>query len=1338
MSSITIDSVNYSLSGTDATIIGYDLPPDLWNLVISSTITYLGIIYNVIGISDNAFNSCTNLISITFPDSVKSIGNSAFVDCTGLKNITLPITISSIGDTVFQGCSTLKRLFFNASVTTISNNAFKNCFSLKTVIISSPITSIGANAFNSCTSLVNISFIPTSVTSIGNYAFADCTGLIDVTIPNSIKTIGNYVFQGCTSLINIVIQTYISQINMVFFEVDNSNTSYTFDYIGDIPENACKGRLGITSVIITDKIKNQGNYAFSNCTSLETLTIYSSVISQNKNAFSGCTSLKNLVIKSYLSTLDNIFGVLNNSISSYTFDYNGDIPAYICGRGRPEIKSVIIGDKIAYIGEHAFEDCVSLERIVIPSNITDIGDHAFSGCTSLIYIEINAFIKNLGIAFFGIDNPGTSWILDYAGRFEGNFSTKLISGIKLGNRITSIYGLFQYCPNLKDIVIPNSVTSIYGGAFYSCPSLTSITIPASVTSIGDYAFQLTGLTNIVIKTYLSNFRNVFYGLNNPNSSWTFDYNGAIPDSALEGANATSITIGNGITTIGQSSFQGCTGLTDIYIPNSVKNINKYAFYYCIGLKNVVIPFYVKNIDDYAFLDCTELTTVTIYSPNINISDNAFQGCNKLKNIIKPPIFQSNGILYEISENNVNIIGYDSESAPSSWDLIIPYSVTSIGNTYTVMSVNDSAFKGCTNLVRITIPSYITSIGKNVFSDCTNLIDINIQSNLSNLVDIFSGLNNPNMSWTFNYNGNIPDSICNGRTGLTSVKIFGEISSIGANAFSDCNFLKNIIISSSSVTSIGDYAFSGCSILGNIILTQDIPTLGNNIFLNSPARFKISSSFTIPNQVLSDITYTIIDPIKPLNSTSNWVYTSSNTDIATIEGNIITFVKTGIVVVIAILESDNFYTQLKLKTPFTIVEGDTASTFTYTDPLLVNSTILNILNETETITISPEILTPEILAATNPTEGTKEEKMANRDNIISNVFETFDNISQITAPVETFYLPPEIDTANVTDINLFNTATSSEDEPVIFDFGDFVFFDIIFCLLDNPGESVNYYGTGDNSNYSVAITKNMDGTFDVLKKNGDEIVEYLTASSGDSFDYAGLTIIIGSVTAQLNGVPTNNIDNTGNTGNITVSPICFPAGTPVFTDQGITAIEKINVNNHTIRGNKIVAITKTVTIEDKIVCIEKDALGTNIPYQKTCMSRNHKLLYNKQMIKAKDLVGKINGIHYIKYSGEILYNVLMETHNKMIINNLIVETLDPKNSVARLYTGSRTKNKNVHINMQNNGNSLFENCNISMQTKKINRQAIKFKNLSSISFNSYNSELNNKYEEKRKNEYRFLR
>ena len=157
--------------------------------------------------------------------------------------------------------------------------------------------------------------------------------------------------------------------------------------------------------------------------------------------------------------------------------------------------------------------------------------------------------------------------------------------------------------------------------------------------------------------------------------------------------------------------------------------------------------------------------------------------------------------------------------------------------------------------------------------------------------------------------------------------------------------------------------------------------------------------------------------------------------------------------------------------------------------------------------------------------------------------------------------------------------------------------------------------------------------------------------------------------------------------IPVVPICFPAGTPVQTDQGSLAIEKINSNKNTIRGKKIVAITKTVTIEDKIICIEKDALGPNIPSQKTFISRNHKLFYNKQMVKAKHLVGKVEGVYNKKYNGEILYNILLETHEKMMINNLIVETLDPSSIVAQLYNNSLTEteryNAIVNINQYAN-------------------------------------------------------
>jgi hypothetical protein len=150
----------------------------------------------------------------------------------------------------------------------------------------------------------------------------------------------------------------------------------------------------------------------------------------------------------------------------------------------------------------------------------------------------------------------------------------------------------------------------------------------------------------------------------------------------------------------------------------------------------------------------------------------------------------------------------------------------------------------------------------------------------------------------------------------------------------------------------------------------------------------------------------------------------------------------------------------------------------------------------------------------------------------------------------------------------------------------------------------------------------------------------------------------------------------------IIPICFPAGTPIVTDQGSIPIEKINVAKHTIRGKKIVAITKTVTIEDNIVCIKKDALGTNIPSQKTLISRNHKLFFNKQMVKAKHLIGQVDGVYNKKYNSEVLYNVLLETHEKMMVNNLIVETLNPTNVVAQLYNGTLTveERNNAIINI----------------------------------------------------------
>jgi len=139
-----------------------------------------------------------------------------------------------------------------------------------------------------------------------------------------------------------------------------------------------------------------------------------------------------------------------------------------------------------------------------------------------------------------------------------------------------------------------------------------------------------------------------------------------------------------------------------------------------------------------------------------------------------------------------------------------------------------------------------------------------------------------------------------------------------------------------------------------------------------------------------------------------------------------------------------------------------------------------------------------------------------------------------------------------------------------------------------------------------------------------------------------------------------------------APICFVAGTPVKTDQGLIEIEKINPKKHTIRNKKIVAITQTICPQKLLVCIEKDALGPNVPSQKTITTKDHQIFFNKQMIEPRKLVGQLEGVRYIKNKGEILYNVLMEQHDKMIVNNMITETLHPDNLVAKLHTGKFTQ------------------------------------------------------------------
>jgi len=130
----------------------------------------------------------------------------------------------------------------------------------------------------------------------------------------------------------------------------------------------------------------------------------------------------------------------------------------------------------------------------------------------------------------------------------------------------------------------------------------------------------------------------------------------------------------------------------------------------------------------------------------------------------------------------------------------------------------------------------------------------------------------------------------------------------------------------------------------------------------------------------------------------------------------------------------------------------------------------------------------------------------------------------------------------------------------------------------------------------------------------------------------------------------------------IADVCFPRGTTIETDQGIVEIQDINVNYHTIRTHKILAVTNTYSNKNYLVNIKKNAFG-NIPTKDTKMTGNHLVFYNG-LIKAKDI--KHPSVEHIHYDGEMLYNILLDHHDLMIVNGIVCETLNPDNPIAKLY------------------------------------------------------------------------
>jgi hypothetical protein len=162
--------------------------------------------------------------------------------------------------------------------------------------------------------------------------------------------------------------------------------------------------------------------------------------------------------------------------------------------------------------------------------------------------------------------------------------------------------------------------------------------------------------------------------------------------------------------------------------------------------------------------------------------------------------------------------------------------------------------------------------------------------------------------------------------------------------------------------------------------------------------------------------------------------------------------------------------------------------------------------------------------------------------------------------------------------------------------------------------------------------------------------------------------------------------------VPVSNICFLAGTLVQTDQGHLPIETLTRKN-TLRGQPI-QVTKTKHDDPYLVKIQAYAFD-NVPTKDTYMSLNHRVYFNHDRVKARDLV---NGqtVSLVDYSGEPLYNVLVKAHTSMLVHGLRVETLDPTSAIALLYTSKLSPNQKMRLIEKMNRQTEYEDLVIHLK------------------------------------------
>jgi len=350
--------------------------------------------YAVTGIGHWAFFGCSELTSVTIPDSVISIGHEAFAWCWGLIDVNIPNGVTSIGILAFRECKSLTSITIPASVTDMEHNPF--AYNAMTSIHVSPGNPVYADIdgvlFDKQQKAL-ISYpggregpyiIPEGVLHIYHSAFTDAAGLTGVTIPDGVISIGNHAFEG-SGLTSVTIPASVTSIG------SNPFMLCPLSHIGVSPDNPIFQQLdGVLldkqqrrlvaypmaregTYTIPEGVQHIGDIAFAYCHNLTGVTIPASVTSIGLGAFMSCTGLTSITIPNSVTSIDD-----------HAFNY--------C----TGLTSVTISNSLPSIGYKAFNRCYELISVTIPNSVTSIGEEAFYLCSNLTSVTIPASVTSIG------------------------------------------------------------------------------------------------------------------------------------------------------------------------------------------------------------------------------------------------------------------------------------------------------------------------------------------------------------------------------------------------------------------------------------------------------------------------------------------------------------------------------------------------------------------------------------------------------------------------------------------------------------------------------------------------------------------------------------------------------------------------------------------------------------------------------------------------------------------------------------------------------------------------------------------------------------------------------